>query len=104
MTTTASYQSLAQHDGETISKLHDAKQSLEQLLDKVLEMKKQSSNFHKLCFVLDELATSKKHVLRMLEKSLTKEMELDKKLSESRNTEYELGMKVYSSSHDILTT
>ncbi|KAL0728291.1 hypothetical protein Bca4012_024384 [Brassica carinata] len=43
-----------------------------------------------------------RNVLRMLKKSLAKEMELEKKLSESRNTEYELGMKLYSSSQDAV--
>ncbi|CAH2073060.1 unnamed protein product [Thlaspi arvense] len=123
-----------QQDGEGISdlegKLHDAEQSLGQLRDQVVEMKKQSSNFHKLSSGLDELgswsqgraaesqndgefgdlsskinmqtADQQRNVLRMLEKSLAKEMELEKKLSESRNTEYELGMKLYSSEQDVV--
>lgn len=43
-----------------------------------------------------------RNVLRMLEKSLAKEMELEKKLSESRNTERELEMKLYSSEQDVV--
>src|SRR5690606_22485267 len=47
-----------QHDGEAFSeleaKLHDAEQSLDQLIDQVVEMKKQSSSFHKLSSGLDE--------------------------------------------------
>ncbi|KAG2239526.1 hypothetical protein Bca52824_091671 [Brassica carinata] len=103
-------------NAQAISKLHDAKQSLDQLPE-VLEMKKQSSNLHKLSSGL-ELATyetsgdlsakintqnadQQRKFLRMLEKkSLAKEMELEKKLNESRNAEYELGMKLYSSSQD----
>uniref|UniRef100_A0A1J3DDZ1 WPP domain-interacting tail-anchored protein 1 n=1 Tax=Noccaea caerulescens TaxID=107243 RepID=A0A1J3DDZ1_NOCCA len=125
-----------QHDGEeeAISdlegKLQDAEQSLGQLIDQVVEMKMQSSNFHKLSSGLDELgswsggqnavsqndsefgdlsakikmqtADQQRNVLRMLEKSLAKEMELEKKLSESRNTEYQLGMKLYSSEQDLV--
>lgn len=54
-----------QHDGEeeAISdlegKLQDAEQSLGQLIDQVVEMKKQSSNFHKLSSGLDELGSCK---------------------------------------------
>ncbi|CAA7039747.1 unnamed protein product [Microthlaspi erraticum] len=125
-----------QHDGEgeAISdlegKLHDAEQSLGQLIDQVVEMKKQSSNFHTLSSGLDEhgswpggqnagsqsdsefgdlsakikmqTADQQRNVLRMLEKSLAKEMELEKKLSESRNSEYELRMKLYSSEQDVV--
>lgn len=49
-----------------------------------------------------QTADQQRNVLRMLEKSLAKEMELEKKLSESRNTEYELGMKLYSSEQDVV--
>ncbi|ESQ41093.1 hypothetical protein EUTSA_v10012837mg [Eutrema salsugineum] len=111
-------------------KLRDAEQSLGQLMVQVLEMKKQSSNFQRLSSGLDELgswsggpaaesqndgefgdlsnkikmqtADQQRNVLRMLEKSLAKEMELEKKLTESRNTEYELEMKLYSSEQDVV--
>ncbi|EOA20067.1 hypothetical protein CARUB_v10000340mg [Capsella rubella] len=123
-----------QHDGEAFSdlegKLHDAEQSLGQLMDQVVEMKKQSSYFQRLSSGLDEFgswsggqtavsqndgefgdlsakikmqtADQQRNVLRMLEKSLAKEMELEKKLSESRNTERELEMKLYSSEQDVV--
>ncbi|CAN8256642.1 unnamed protein product [Cochlearia groenlandica] len=122
-----------QHDGEAFldlqGKLHDAEQSLGELIDQVFEMKKQSSSFHKLSSGFDELGSwsggrgsesrndgefgdlsakinmqtvdQKRNVLRMLEQSLAKEMELEKKLSESRNTEYELEKKLYSSEQDV---
>lgn len=54
-----------QHDGEeeAISdlegKLQDAEHSLGQLIDQVVEMKNQSSNFHKLSSGLDELGSCK---------------------------------------------
>lgn len=113
-------------------KFHDAEQSLDQLMDQVVEMKKQSCSFHKLSSSgLDELgswsggggaaecqnegefgdlsakikmqtADQQRNVLRMLEKSLAKEMELEKKLSESRNAEYQLEIKLYSSEQDVL--
>ncbi|KAL0888127.1 hypothetical protein Bca101_012110 [Brassica carinata] len=121
-------------DGESFSdlegKLEDAEKSLDQLMDQVLEMKKQSSTFHKLSSGLDEpgswsggraaesqndgefgdlsakikmqTADQQRNVLRMLEKSLAKEMELEKKLSESRNAEYQLEIKLYSSEQDVL--
>ncbi|XP_010491871.1 PREDICTED: WPP domain-interacting tail-anchored protein 1-like isoform X2 [Camelina sativa] len=123
-----------QHDGEAFldleGKLHDAEQSLGQLMDQVVEMKKQSSNFQRLSSGLDEFgswsggqtavsqndgefgdlsakikmqtADQQRNVLRMLEKSLAKEMELEKKLSESRNFERELEMKLYSSEQDVV--
>ncbi|XP_010453184.1 PREDICTED: WPP domain-interacting tail-anchored protein 1 [Camelina sativa] len=123
-----------QHDGEAFldleGNLHDAEQSLAQLMDQVVEMKKQSSNFQRLSSGLDEFgswsggqtavsqndgefgdlsakikmqtADQQRNVLRMLEKSLAKEMELEKKLSESRNTERELEMKLYSSEQDVV--
>ncbi|CAH8281798.1 unnamed protein product [Eruca vesicaria subsp. sativa] len=122
-----------QDDGEGFSdleeKLHDAEQSLGQLIDQVVEMKKQSSSFHKLSSGLDDslrsgegvaesqnegefgdlsakikmqTADQQRNVLRMLEKSLAKEMELEKKLSESRNAEYQLEIKLYSSEQDVL--
>lgn len=47
-----------QHDGEAFldleGKLHDTEQSLGQLMDQVVEMKKQSSNFQRLSSGLDE--------------------------------------------------
>lgn len=49
-----------------------------------------------------QTADQQRNVLRMLEKSLAKEMELEKKLSESRNTEYGLRMKLYSSEQDVV--
>lgn len=49
-----------------------------------------------------QTADQQRNVLRMLEKSLAKEMELEKKLSESRNTERELEMKLYSSEQDVV--
>ncbi|AED91671.1 unnamed protein product [Arabidopsis thaliana] len=123
-----------QHDGEAFldleGKLNDTEQSLGQLMEQVVEMKKQSSNFQRLSSGLDEqgswsggqtsvsqndgefgdlsakinmqTADQQRNVLRMLEKSLAKEMELEKKLSESRNTERELEMKLYSSEQDVV--
>ncbi|KAJ0243293.1 WPP domain-interacting tail-anchored protein 1 [Hirschfeldia incana] len=115
---------------ELEGKFLDAEQSLDQLKDQVVEMKKQSSSFHKLFSGVDELgswsgggaeefqndgefgdlsakikmqtADQQRNVLRMLEKSLAKEMELEKKLSESRNAEYQLEIKLYSSEQDVL--
>nr|AAM96967.1 putative protein [Arabidopsis thaliana]AAN15713.1 putative protein [Arabidopsis thaliana] len=123
-----------QHDGEAFldleGKLNDTEQSLGQLMEQVVEMKKQSSNFQRLSSGLDEqgswsggqtsvsqndgefgdlsakinmqTADQQRNVLRILEKSLAKEMELEKKLSESRNTERELEMKLYSSEQDVV--
>uniref|UniRef100_M4CXL9 WIT1/2 N-terminal helical bundle domain-containing protein n=1 Tax=Brassica campestris TaxID=3711 RepID=M4CXL9_BRACM len=119
-----------QDDGDLEGKFHDAEQSLDQLMDQVVEMKKQSNSFHKLSSGSDELgswsgggaaesqtdgefgdlsakikmqtADQQRNVLRMLEKSLAKEMELEKKLSESRNSEYQLEIKLYSSEQDVL--
>ncbi|CAN8236706.1 unnamed protein product [Cochlearia groenlandica] len=104
-------------------KLHDAEQSLSQLMDQVVEAKKQSLIFQRVSWSREQsditenncdfsdlggakiqmqTADQQRIVLRMLEKSLAKEMELEKKLNESRNSENELGMKLYSSEQDVV--
>lgn len=48
-----------QDDGDLEGKFHDAEQSLDQLMDQVVEMKKQSNSFHKLSSGSDELGSCK---------------------------------------------
>ncbi|KAF9600798.1 hypothetical protein IFM89_012537 [Coptis chinensis] len=42
-----------------------------------------------------------KHILRMLEKSLARELDLEKKLSDSRNSEEESNLKLHSAEQEM---
>ncbi|XP_072993394.1 WPP domain-interacting tail-anchored protein 1-like [Typha latifolia] len=100
-------------------KLHDAEVSLKQSQDLVADIRKQSAKIEK---VLDsgwnkswsngdggvqnghfssnntkwtlQNADQRRHVLQMLEKSLARELDLEKKLSDSRSAEEELKLKL----------
>lgn len=105
------------HLGELFSivegKLHDSGDSLKQSQEHVLEMKMKLAKLqmtslafnHNECFsedfqVLDVKAKprlqtiDKVHVLRMLEKSLSRELDLEKKLTESKQNEEDLKLKL----------
>ncbi|XP_010553942.1 PREDICTED: WPP domain-interacting tail-anchored protein 1-like isoform X2 [Tarenaya hassleriana] len=114
---------------EMIEKLCNAEQALQQSLDQILEMKMQSAKFQRISSGLDGVGTwsggqvgefqydgefgdmsskikmltadQQRNFLRMLEKSLGKEMELEKKLTESRQTEKELRVELYSSEQNV---
>ncbi|XP_060195988.1 WPP domain-interacting tail-anchored protein 1-like isoform X1 [Lycium barbarum] len=103
-------------------KLHDSEKSLKQSQDNLLELKMQCTNFHGIIltsqgdqnwqdgeaadyFNSDALLTPKtkikmqtveqqRHILRMLEKSLARELDLEKKLTESRQVEEELEVRL----------
>ncbi|XP_047963124.1 WPP domain-interacting tail-anchored protein 1 isoform X2 [Salvia hispanica] len=103
-------------------KLHDCEDSLKQSFEQVSGLKEQSANFQRilLAFSGDEkrkdnedvgclennndrnlsakiktqTAEQQKSILRMLEKSLARELNLEKKLNEARETEEELKLRL----------
>ncbi|KAI3885217.1 hypothetical protein MKW98_002609 [Papaver atlanticum] len=49
-----------------------------------------------------QTAEQQRHILRMLEKSLARELDMEKKLSDSRNSEEELRRKLHTAEHELL--
>ncbi|KAK9114489.1 hypothetical protein Syun_021286 [Stephania yunnanensis] len=115
---------------EMEEKLQDSEESLKGSQDQVAEIRMQSANFHKKivasaaqensggdskdvyaseighfsCLntrVTLQSAEQKKHVLRMLEKSLARELDLEEKLLEARLAEEELKQKFYSAEQEL---
>ncbi|KAG5247461.1 WPP domain-interacting tail-anchored protein [Salix suchowensis] len=110
-------------------KLHDSQESLKQLQDQVSEIRAQSAKFRRTvsCFhgvenwdadrgsnfleddqlssmnskINLQTAEQQRHFLRMLEKSLAREMDLEKKLTESRHLQEELKDRVHSMEQEI---
>ncbi|KAK9105328.1 hypothetical protein Scep_022172 [Stephania cephalantha] len=113
----------------SLKKLQDSEESLKGSQDQVAEIRMQSANFHKKivasaaqencddskdvyaseighfsCLntrVTLQSAEQKKHVLRMLEKSLARELDLEEKLLEARLAEEELKQKFYSAEQEL---
>ncbi|KAD4982986.1 hypothetical protein E3N88_19657 [Mikania micrantha] len=109
--------SLCKHLGELFSvverKLFDSEDSLKKSQEQVLEMKLKLAKFQMTSlafnhneFLSEDLQVSSKevkprlqkidkvHVLRMLEKSLSRELDLEKKLRESKQDEEDLRLKL----------
>lgn len=110
---------------ELEDKLLDSEESLKQSLDQVSEIRVQSAKFQRILSsfggeengngnkdvdilgsgeFLDhnakikmQTAEQQRHFLRMLEKSLAREMDLEKKVGESRQIEEELVLRLQSS-------
>ncbi|KAK9116403.1 hypothetical protein Sjap_015350 [Stephania japonica] len=105
---------------EMEEKLHDCQESLKKLKDQLFEMRMQSANLQRTSlaflgreyctdvkgydlescqFVNAELvmqtAEQKNNILRMLEKSLARELDLEKKLLNSKQGEEELNLKLH---------
>ncbi|KAM1919225.1 hypothetical protein FF1_023757 [Malus domestica] len=109
-------------------KLHDSEQSLKQLQDQVYEIRMESLHLQRAfpCFdgeqnwnnnegVVDlrdgkvsstnvkikmQSVEQQRHILRMLEKSLAREMDLEKKLTESKQIEEDLKLRVHASEQE----
>nr|XP_008368479.2 WPP domain-interacting tail-anchored protein 1-like [Malus domestica] len=109
-------------------KLHDSEQSLKQLQDQVYEIRMESLHLQRAfpCFdgeqnwnnnegVVDlrdgkvsstnvkikmQSVEQQRHILRMLEKSLAREMDLEKKLTESKQIEEDLKLRVDASEQE----
>ncbi|GLU10872.1 hypothetical protein SLE2022_276510 [Rubroshorea leprosula] len=116
------------HLGETFvemeKKLHDSEESLKQSQDQASEIKVQCAKFQRTLSCLDgnrnwsdhksvdlaegfsakirmQTAEEQRHILRMLEKSLAREMDLEKKLAEFRQIEQELKIRLLSSEQEV---
>ncbi|CAN6702305.1 unnamed protein product [Malus baccata var. baccata] len=109
-------------------KLHDSEQSLKQLQDQAYEIRMESLNLQRAfpCFdgernwndneevvgLEDDKVSStnvkikmqsveqQRHILRMLEKALAREMDLEKKLTKSKQIEEDLKLRVHSSEQE----
>ncbi|XP_059670503.1 WPP domain-interacting tail-anchored protein 1 isoform X2 [Cornus florida] len=112
---------------EMEEKLHDSEESLKQSLDQVSEIRMQSAKFQRILFsygghenwnddngvdfvengenlnakIRMQTAEQQRHVLRMLEKSLARELDLEKKVADSRQIEDELKLRLNSSEHEV---
>ncbi|KAK4602773.1 hypothetical protein RGQ29_011682 [Quercus rubra] len=114
---------------EMEGKLCDSELSLKQSQDQVSEIRMQSAKFQRILAssnrdehwnndkgvdfpgddqFLDTYANIKmqtaeqqRHILRLLEKSLSREMDLEKKLTESRQIEEELKLRLHSSEQEV---
>ncbi|GMH19014.1 hypothetical protein Nepgr_020855 [Nepenthes gracilis] len=110
-------------------KLHDSEESLNQLQDQVSEMRTQSAKCRRILSSLsakenddDKLHTSEtsgfldmnakiqmqtseqqRHILRMLEKSLARELDLEKSFTETKLTEEELKLRLHDSVQQVLS-
>ncbi|XP_010273216.1 PREDICTED: WPP domain-interacting tail-anchored protein 1-like isoform X2 [Nelumbo nucifera] len=121
--------SSCEHPGEFFlemeAKLHDSEESLKQSKDQVREMIEQSAKFQRelSAFVDDgkgadfpesgqlsdmnaelkmQTAEQQRHILRMLERSLARELDLEKKLAESRQNKEEMKLKLHSTEQELL--
>lgn len=113
-------------------KLHDSELSLKQSQDQVSEIRAQSAKFRRILPFFDgrehwngneesnvleddqclninakinmQTVEQRRHILRLLEKSLAKELELDNKLSQSRQIEEELKYRLHSMEQELYFT
>ncbi|KAL5725690.1 hypothetical protein ACHQM5_008806 [Ranunculus cassubicifolius] len=120
---------LREGSSEMERKLHDSEESLEQSLNQVAELRMQCDNFQKTLLTFNghniwnnnkdvddsendqfcnknaklkmQTVEQQRHILRMLEKSLARELDLEKKLSDSRNNEEELHLKLQSAEQEM---
>ncbi|XP_008782515.2 WPP domain-interacting tail-anchored protein 1 isoform X2 [Phoenix dactylifera] len=96
---------------EIEGKFHDAQESLKQFQDQIADIRMQSAKFERtLAFAHYEpwklqtvdskwklqTVDQQRHVLQMLEKSLARELDLEKKLSDSRSLEEDLKLKLHN--------
>ncbi|KAF5194050.1 Wpp domain-interacting tail-anchored protein 1-like, partial [Thalictrum thalictroides] len=110
-------------------KLHDSEESLEQSQNQVAEIRMQCDKFQRTLLAICgqdnwndskdgdfsdndhfsnrnakikmQTAEQQRHILRMLEKSLARELDLEKKLSDSRHGEEELNQKLHSAEQEM---
>ncbi|PSS33623.1 WPP domain-interacting tail-anchored protein [Actinidia chinensis var. chinensis] len=127
--TVSSYKNLEQDSNDMEDKLNDSEESLKQSLDQLSEIRVQSAKFQKILSsfggennrtgekgvdifgngeLLDQnanikmqTAEQKRHFLRMLEKSLARELDLEKKVGETKQIEEEMKQRLYSSEQEI---
>ncbi|KAJ9173125.1 hypothetical protein P3X46_016291 [Hevea brasiliensis] len=125
----SSYKHLGQTFMAMEEKLLDSEKSLKQLHDQVSEIRMQYTKFQRTLSCLNgeenwsgdevsnfsednqfvdtnakikmQTAEQQRHILRMLEKSLAREMDLEKKLTESRQIEEELKHRILSTEQEV---
>lgn len=109
-------------------KLHDSEEFLHKLLEQIGELRVQASNFQRMLLsfggeenrqnghgteflengdssnlkIKMHTAEQQRHILRMLEKSLASELDLEKKVSESRTTEEDLKQMLNSLKQEVV--
>ncbi|PIA63339.1 hypothetical protein AQUCO_00200985v1 [Aquilegia coerulea] len=111
---------------EIEDKLHDSEETLKQSQTQLEEMKMQFAQFQRTLSTFDghgdgkdvnftengqfspintklkmQTVEQQKHILRMLEKSLARELDMEKKLSDSRRNEEELKKKLHSTENEL---
>lgn len=124
-----SSQNLGTSFPELEEKLSDSEKTLEQLQEQVFELQAQSSMFQKTlsCFIGEESREREtgavflgnggslnvktkteiptpeqhKHFLRMLEKSLARELDLEKKLSETKQSDEDMKLRLQSAEQEV---
>lgn len=124
-----SYEHSSEAFNEMERKLHDSEESLEQSLNQVVEIRMQCDKFQRTLLTISgqetwnhdayadasengqffnnhtkikmQTAEQQRHILKMLEKSLARELDLEKKLQDSRNSEEELKLKLKSAEQEI---
>ncbi|XP_019052013.1 PREDICTED: WPP domain-interacting tail-anchored protein 1-like isoform X2 [Nelumbo nucifera] len=118
-----SYEPSGESFVEMEAKLHDAEESLKQSKDQVAEMRAQAAMFHRTLLAFGgqenyfseggqvsnmnaklkmQTAEQQRHILRMLENSLARELDLEKKLTDSRQNEEEIRIKLHSTEQELL--
>ncbi|XP_044480990.1 WPP domain-interacting tail-anchored protein 1-like isoform X1 [Mangifera indica] len=125
----SSFRHLGRTSMKMEEKLLDSENSLKQSREQIFEIKKQSAQFHRTLSYLDEegnwnggkgtnfskgnqvlnanakikmqTAEQQRHFLRMLEKSLAREMDLEKKFAESRQIDEELKLRLISLAREM---
>ncbi|GLU01711.1 hypothetical protein SLE2022_190010 [Rubroshorea leprosula] len=120
----SSFRHLGKASLEVERKLHESEESLKKSQDQVSEIKVQCAKFQRALSCLDgnknwigdqgldlaedvsakirmQTAEEQRQNLRMLEKSLAREMDLEKKLTESRQMEEELKLRLISSEQEL---
>ncbi|KAL5739473.1 hypothetical protein ACOSQ2_028653 [Xanthoceras sorbifolium] len=123
----SSYKHLGETSVEMEEQLLDSENSLKQSAEQISEIKLQSAQFQRTLSCLDgeenyekstgfsedgqffnmntkikmQTAEQQRHILRMLEKSLAREMDLEKKLTESRQIEEVLKVRLLSYEQDV---
>ncbi|KAF5725573.1 hypothetical protein HS088_TW23G00297 [Tripterygium wilfordii] len=110
--------SSCKHSGDTFleaeEKLRDSEETLKQSQYQISDIRMQSSKFHRILSCQDgseegrffnmnknlNTAEQQRHILRMLEKSLVREIDLEQKLTESKQIEEEFKVRLPSSEQE----
>ncbi|KAK1376054.1 WPP domain-interacting tail-anchored protein 2 [Heracleum sosnowskyi] len=113
-----SYKDLGEDSEDVEKMLKDCEESLRQSLDQISDIKEQSSGVQRNILrssgentwkgskaieqVVDENLSDPRITLNMLERSLARELDLDKQIAESREVEEDLKLRLHFSEHENL--